>query len=375
MLKPAPTSKRPRLGFIDLARAVAILLMLEGHFVDVTLADEWRSGGGAFFNVWQHLRGLAAPMFFTVTGLIFAFLLQGSGEPGFWQKRRVRRGLRRVGELVFWGYLLQINLMHMPKVLESGPTLRMGAFHVLQCIAAGLLVILALHGLTGRLGRKALALLFAAGGLSLFAASILLANHDGFLPANAPLAIQNAIQGPVGPFPLSPWLGFTLYGGAIGIVLQGYGKVSRRLAGGFLAAGALLAGFGWSFDHSFGNLWLELTGHAADERTLPTLFHGRFGEILLILGGLIWIERQFAGVPEWLQTIGRNTFPIYVGHVILLYGGIFGIGLDDWLRQSLNPWQAALGAGLFCAFFGCMVQWTGPATLRWRDWRLASSAS
>ncbi len=34
-----------RLRFIDMARAVAILVMLEGHFVDVTLAREWLVAG------------------------------------------------------------------------------------------------------------------------------------------------------------------------------------------------------------------------------------------------------------------------------------------------------------------------------------------
>lgn len=370
-----PSSRPTRLGFIDLARAVAILLMLEGHFVDITLAPEWRNEDSAWYSLWHHLRGLAAPMFFTVTGIIFAYLLQGSREPGFWKKRRVRRGLRRAGELLFWGYLLQINLTWIPRVIENGPTARMSAFHVLQCIAAGLLVIIALHGLATRMSRPALVILHAVGGFSLFAASILLANHEGFVPAHAPVGIQNIIKGPVGPFPVAPWLGFTLYGAAIGIALRANAGISGRLVGGFLAAGLLLSFGGWAFDHTFGKTWLEITGNATENPALPTMFHGRFGQILLLLGVLMWIERRFSEVPEWLRTIGRNTFPIYVGHVIVLYGGLFGIGLDDWLRDSLNPWQAALGATLFCACFGYLVQWTEPMAVRWRDWRLASSAS
>lgn len=370
-----PVPGPPRLGFIDLARAVAILLMLEGHFVDIALAEPWRSGGGAGFVVWQHMRGLAAPMFFTVTGIIFAYLLGRSSEAGFWQGRRVRRGLRRAMELFFWGYLLQIDATRLPEVVQSGPTARMEAFHVLQCIATGLLVILVLHGLFRRFGRPLLVGLCLAGGFSLFAASILLANQDGLLPAQAPAFIQNAVRGPVGPFPVAPWLGFTLYGAAIGIGLRGREGDTRRLAVGFLCGGLLLSATGWTFDHAFGNVWLDLTGHAAADRVLPTMFHGRFGQVLLLLGILMWIERKVSGSPEWLRRIGRNTFPIYVGHVIVLYGGIFGIGMNDWLWRELNPWQSALGAVLFCAGFGYVVQWTEPVVLRWRDWRLAASAS
>lgn len=122
-------------------------------------------------------------------------------------------------------------------------------------------------------------------------------------------------------------------------------------------------------DRLLGGKLMDMLGHAADHRVLPGAFHGRIGEILLVLGALVWIEKHFRPGAPWFQTIGRNTFPIYVSHVVLLYGGIFGIGLNDWIGKSLNPWQAALGAILFCGFFGLCAQWVEPLTLRWKDWR------
>ena len=47
-------------------------------------------------------------------------------------------------------------------------------------------------------------------------------------------------------------------------------------------------------------------------------------------------------------------------HVVVLYGGIFGIGINDLWTRALNPWQAATGALLFMIAFGLMAQVAGP---------------
>lgn len=366
-----------RLRFIDMARAVAILLMLEGHFVDVTLAMEWRVPGHPVYDGWLYLRGLAAPMFFTVTGVIFAYLLSGVREPVFLKARRVRRGLLRALELLFWGYVLQLDLHLLPELLHGKPDAWLQAFHVLQCIAVGLLVMIVMFGLLQRAGPRLLAGCLIIAGFLLFMLSVILANTPGPLPHGAPAWLQNPFKGPKAPFPLAPWMGFTLYGAAIGIWVRQH---SEKRAGGmsvlpFLICGMLLKIFGWTMDRWLGGLLLDTLGNTAQPRVLPAAFHGRIGDILLALGALVLIEKHFRPGAPWFQTIGRNTFPIYVSHVIILYGGIFGIGLNDWLAKSLNPWQAALGALLFCGFFAVCAQWVEPLILRWKDWRSRSHGS
>jgi len=360
-----------RLRFIDMARAVAILFMLEGHFVDLTLAPEWRVRGQPVYEVWHYIRGMTGPMFFTVTGLIFAYLLSGAREPGFFRVKRVRRGLLRAGELLFWGYLLQVNLRRLPAMLRGEWDPWLQAFHVLQCIAVGLLGMILIFGLLRRAGARVLAASYVLAGLMAFMASVWLANQTGPVPHDAPVLLQNAIKGPSSGFPLAPWIGFTFYGAAIGVLVR---RHTETRDGGmspapFLIAGAALKLGGWALDRFLGNTVLDALGHAAEARVLPDSFHGRISEILIVLGVLVWIECRLRPGASWFQTIGRNTFPIYVSHVVVLYGGIFGIGLKTWFQHSLNPWQAALGAILFCAFFGFCAQWVEPLTLRWRDWR------
>lgn len=372
MSTPPPPVTPQRLRFIDMARAVAILLMLEGHFVDVTLAMEWRVPGHPVYDVWLYCRGLAAPMFFTVTGLIFAYLLTGAREPGFLGVRRVRRGLLRAGELMFWGYLLQTDLT----TIRGGWGPWFQAFHVLQCIAVGLLAMIVIFGIFRKAGPWVLMTAYLVTGLLVFLAAVLLANHAGHVPEGAPAFIQNVIKGPIRAFPVAPWLAFTLHGAAIGVFVRHRtgGSKGGISAAGFLVLGILLKVFGWSFDRMIGNLMLDVTGHAAAPRILPDNLHGRIGQILIILGILIWFENRFRPGASWFQTIGRNTFPIYVSHVVILYGGIFGVGLKSCFAKSLDPFQAALGALLFLAFFGLCAQGLEPLMSRWSTWRARRKA-
>ena len=54
--------------------------------------------------------------------------------------------------------------------------------------------------------------------------------------------------------------------------------------------------------------------------------------------------------------LGQNTLPIYVVHVIILYGGIFGIGLKPLVfDENLGPWIAAGISAIAILFFTLMV--------------------
>ena len=64
-----------RLYFIDIIRAFAILMMLQGHFIDTLLSESYRNLNSNTFSIWLYFRGITAPTFFTISGLIFTYLL------------------------------------------------------------------------------------------------------------------------------------------------------------------------------------------------------------------------------------------------------------------------------------------------------------
>jgi uncharacterized membrane protein len=371
MSSPPAQVPGSRLRFIDMARSIAILLMLEGHFIDLTLAEEWRRPGHLLYDIWHYIRGMTAPMFFTVTGLVFAYLLSGSEESSFWHLARVRKGLLRSAELLFWGYMLQINLRNLPELVRGGPDSWFQAFHVLQCIGIGLLVMIVWFGLLRRLNRPTLALAYAATGLCIYLANVWLDNQPGHFPAAAPAWVQNAFKGPYSVFPVTPWLTFTMYGAAIGVWVRWLGRrLTRPYAPiALLAAGVLLRLISWWFDRQLGAGLLTVTGAAPEAWVVDDWFHARVGEVVIVLGLLVAYENHFRPGDSWFLNIGRNTFSIYIGHVILLYGGIFGLGLRNIMTRSLNPWQAVLGALLFMALFAALAQCVAPIQNAWSGLR------
>ena len=355
--------KPPRLRFIDMARAVAILLMLEGHFVHLTLGEEYRIKGVAVYDLWLHARGLAAPMFFAVTGLIFSYLLCGAPvDQPYLQTRRVRRGLIRVVELMFWGYALQFH----PALLTGEMKIHSGswflAFHVLQCIGCGLIAMITIFGLLRRFGTKVLLPAFILSGFSCFLLDQIVANLDDPWPSFAPAILQNFIHGPTSHFSLTPWLGFTLYGAAIGTWVRHHQQTKGGIThpAAFLIIGFILSRIGWPMDNQIAHGFLGLLGYDTETCATTFYFHSRFGEALLIIGLLVCFDKWVKLKTTWFETIGRNTFSIYVVHVMVLYGGLFGIGINDLWTRSLNPWQAASGALLFMIAFGLMAQLADP---------------
>jgi surface polysaccharide O-acyltransferase-like enzyme len=362
---PEPIAPKPRrLMFIDLARAVAILMMLQGHFIDVTLADAYRHH--PLHTFWQHFRGLAAPMFFASTGLIFVYLLSANTAGPFLSLPRVRKGFVRSVELLAWGYLLQVNLLRLPVYFKSGPDDWLGAFHVLQCIAVGILLLIGVFAVHRLLPKIPLPLFYVAAGLGLSFGHVFLFNlpPGTWFPHGAPEVIQNGFKGPLSIFPLTPWLIFTLYGAAIGAWVRLAQDRVLTAGGWWIAAGLALKYSGVFIDRAIA--WLA-GAFTEKHLTAEHWIHDRAGEILALLGLLMLIDHRFKLRDSWLLEIGRNTLPVYIAHVVLLYNGFFGIGLRTWWEKALNPWQAALGAVVFMAVFAIFALCVGKFTRRRKE--------
>ena len=138
------SNSKSRLFFLDAIRAWAILMMLQGHFVDGLLDNAFRDNSNFLFNTWKYFRGITAPVFFTVSGFIFTFLLIKSPQTG-WDNPRVKKGLKRGLELLAIGYLLRMNLFGVFKgeIYDS-----FYLVDVLHCIGLSLLFITGFYLLT-----------------------------------------------------------------------------------------------------------------------------------------------------------------------------------------------------------------------------------
>lgn len=347
MSEPVSREAKPRLKFIDLARAIAILLMLEGHFVGMVLAEKHRDSSYLIYNIWSFIRGFTAPLFFTVAGMIFCYLLSGETAGDFFKRQRVRKGFKRAMELLFWGYALQLSVKNIGGYFQGDFETWVFAFHVLQCIGIGLIALIGIAAVEEKFRKPSLAWWYGGAIVVCMAFYLWLKSlpEGTHVPEGWPQIFQNAISGPRTVFPIAPWLGFTFLGGTIGVFVRKYREhmqTEKSCLWFFALAAALML------------VWLVAVTVAPSAGL--AWFTERSAEVVAFLGLLRWVEVRFGiGIPRML-CVGRMTFEIYIVHVIVLYGGIFGIGLKSWFNENLNPWQAAAGAAIFLTVFFWFAQ-------------------
>lgn len=355
------TQARPsatRLIFIDALRAFAILMMLQGHFVDSLLADAYRVPESRIFSTWLFMRGLTAPIFFTASGIIFVFLLMKDGRPSA-KNIRVKKGVRRGGMLLVLGYVLKFNLFALLlfRFYDSFITV-----DVLHCIGIAILLLVGTFVLAEKT-RVPFPLLLGIGGIGIFFLSVIIAKVDwDFLP----IFMQNYVTRANGSvFTPVPWVGFTMLGGVLGWHIH---KRTAWYLTMWPGIALMLAG-----------IWLHLSS-AQGLRNLYEISHlpifaeiatnnwilWRLGHVLIVIALFTWAARIFYRyIPQLFLTIGSETLTIYSVHYVLLYGTWTGLGIVNAIGyRSLGPIPVVIGAVLFVASFVILVYYLEPI----RDW-------
>ena len=327
-----------RLYFIDAVRAFAILMMLQGHFIDTLLDPSYRDSSNSVFITWEYFRGITAPTFFTISGLIFSYLLIKAKHSGN-EKARMRKGLIRGLMLIGIGYSLRIPIFEWLIGKFDSYFL---VIDVLQCIGLSLIIIVIIYRFTCKktLIFSILMLLF---GIGVFITEPLYRSLE--LP-HIPKALANYFSKSNGSiFNIIPWFGYVAFGAFISTLFYRYVERPRFKIGivsGFFIIGVLLiTQSSWLLMKIYYATDFELLKDAAYYNYLFT----RLGNVL-ILFGLFYSAEKYLKQPIVLK-IGQKTLSIYVIHFIIIYGSYTGIGLHQLIGNTLVPWQAIIGALLF----------------------------
>ena len=327
-----------RLYFIDAVRAFAILMMLQGHFIDTLLAPVYKDKSDIAFNIWSYFRGITAPTFFTISGLVFTYLLLRAYAKGD-DKPRIRKGIFRGLLLLAIGYSLRINLIHWLNGYFNAYFL---VIDVLQCIGLSLIFLVGLHVLLKKHSYLFSIVLFTIG-CSCFVTEPLYRNitlsHVPDIIANYMTIANGSV------FTILPWFGYSAFGAFISTVFFRHVHRDRfKLVTifTFFSVGIFLIFYSsWFLIKLYGITDIELFKMSANYNYL----FSRLGNVL-ILFGIFYALEQFLK-HSIIARIGEKTLSIYVIHFILLYGSFTGYGLKRYLKQSLEPETAIFGALLF----------------------------
>lgn len=330
-----------RLNFIDLMRAFAICMMLQGHFVDGLLANQYRDLGNPIFSIWLFFRGITAPIFFTVSGFIFMYLLAKETDVSKigWKNNRVRKGIRRGLKLILIAYLLRTNLKGL-FLMRIYPNSYM--IDVLHCIGLSLLFLVAIYLFSYHRKNYVMPSILLSITLLLFLFAPIYENLDyNYLPdilANYFTKSNGSV------FTIFPWFGYVSFGAFLGIVFNIYKE--RQMIYRHTISLTLLFGLFLSFGS---NSFFSHLYHLTDWQLFGLQSHchifNRLGNVLLSFAIFISI-RNLITFPL-VRSIGQNTLSIYIIHYIILYGSLTGIGLYRYWHHSLSPSVVSIGAFLF----------------------------
>ena len=340
--------QKTRLYFIDIARSIAILLMLEGHFVDNALMDVYRDTNNDIYNAWLFVRGFTSPIFLTITGIVFTYLLIGNNHLEYFKNNRIKKGYKRVVELLFWGYVVQVY-----------------AFHVLQCIGIGILSILILYGIYKAVKIIPLWVYFFFAGTIIFSSYIVISSwpKEYYWPESAPIFIQNMFHGKYSIFPILPRMGYTMYGAMIGVILYTYKSKVKEWS--FILSVFLIGAFLYFFLKDILLILDGIFAHPIYHLYKVDWLYECLGMVLIILSILIAIEKFIGEIkPNLFLKIGQNTLTIYILHMVLLYGSITGFGINRVIHKNLTPWQILPATICFILFFVILIYYLDEIKLK-----------
>lgn len=306
-----------RLSGLDLARIIAMIMMIQGHviyeltnpaLIDLTVFP---------WNVWNFMRGLTAPLFLTVSGIVQVFANKRDNL-GYLPKKTISRRISVALTLIFIGYLLVFpaeKIFHLP-FIENTVWAYFFQVNVLQMIGVSLLIVLLLFKVTRN--DKQLGILSLSSSVLIFALTpvVYLIDWYNFLPI--PIAAYLTIsKGTL--FPIFPYTGFMLAGIAIGIYLKSIPKEERyeRIVKLAPIIGVAFIGFSFivsSFFSHFGNFYPDVT--KADPGTSIL----RLGCVLIFISLVSVIYLFTTKYSQYYSILGKRALFVYVGHLILLYG-------------------------------------------------------
>jgi len=319
--------------------------MLQGHFIDTLLEPIYRDDTYTLYSIWSYFRGITAPVFFTISGLVFAYLLLRAYAKGD-DKARIKKGLFRGLLLIAIGYSLRINILSWLTGYFSAYFL---VIDVLQCIGLALILLVGLHLLFKKHSYLYSIVLFTIGCV-IFVTEPL---YRDLTLDQTPVFIGNWMSKSNGSvFTILPWFGYSAFGAFLSTVFFRHAHRNRFKI--FSICCFFIVGLLFMFASTPFLFWLNhITGVELFERSAD------FNYLFIRLGNVLVLFALFYTFEHFLKQstivrIGEKTLSIYVIHFILLYGSYTGFGLKVFFYKALDPYEAVLGALVFM-FIVCVL--------------------
>ena len=331
-----------RLYALDLARFIAMVLMMQGHVLDALVNRHELVITEFPWNIWHLIRGFTAPTFLMVSGAVHAFATKRN-EQGLVRDDVIGKRIRWALTIMGIGYFMMFpsgNVWELPFVQE--PTWRaFFAVNILQLTGATILIfVFTMAGTRSvqHMGRRALYVMTSILVLTPFMRSI---GESSALP----LWLNGYLNDSTGSlFPIFPYSAYLFAGLAIGSFLHGIDAEKRDAAlkrYGWRVGGALLA------MSIIANLILDQLGvpfAELDGSMSLTVFFRRAGVVLMFFSFAVVLLNRTWSLREWWAMFGTKSLYIYIIHLVLLFGTQLWVGPGRSQFRTMSLLDGALYA-------------------------------
>jgi uncharacterized membrane protein len=323
--------KQSRLHFVDLHRAIALLVMIEVHVFNSMLIPSIKQTG--WFSVLNFINGLVAPSFLFVSGIAFVLSSRSKLDEqrkfgkAFWKR------LQRIGLVFIAGYSLHLPVLSMRKMIYEIPYEKVLGFYnvdVLQCIATGLLLLLII-----RLAIKndrlyhfvILTMVIIIIAISPLMWSVDFGNY-------LPIPLANYFNQKHGSFfPLFPWLGFMFSGVVIMNIFLEFRE--KGLEEFFVKRMMIISLIVILLSHLLlSDLFPQVIRSI---RPNPIFFVERLAYVCLIFSLCFYFLRKKEISKSLILDVSRESLLVYWLHLTLLFGvAIQGKSIVQWVNTTFG---------------------------------------
>ena len=321
--------------YIDWARGLAVLLMIEAHTTDAwpRAADKH----SVAFAWVQILGGFAAPLFLWLAGLAAVLSAARLARTCTHRRAAVEAVCRRGLEIFVLAFLFRVQAFIVSPGSHPVTIFRVDILNVMGPAVVA-------TGLVWALGTSAGVLVVCYGAAAATVALITPIVRTARIVGVLPLWLQWYVRpaGDLTTFTIFPWTGFVFAGAACGVMLATTEDkpAERRMQIVFATVGLVLVALG-AYTSTLPSIYRQSSFWTSS----PTWFAIRVG-ILMI--GLAALHAMAEMAAHWnlscrsLARFGQNSLFVYWIHVELVYG------YASWLwRGRLPLWSTLVATAAF----------------------------
>ena len=316
---PAPPRSAHRVIFIDLARSIAVILMVAGHTSSAMLGVSYREG--RWFEAWTFQRGLTSALFLLLAGFAFSIATTRHWSTHLQVSGPVLKRARRFAMFVVLGYALHLPVRPIYRLVtvSEAQWRSLIAVDVLQLIGITLIAIQAVVLLTR--SRRVFMGVSAVIALIVIGASPHMWRTDWTAVTTPALAAYlSPATGSL--FPLFPWAAYPFIGAATGqfYVRWGAAHLGVFARWGMMLPGLLLIGIGTSV-----------------LQDVPSDVALRTGSCFLVMGVIALLSQRITQLPHVFGAVAQESLVVYFVHLCIVYGSVWNTGLYRFFGDRMSP--------------------------------------